>query len=189
MQPGPGLDLFHQLCLGPAVLQCGPEIPGALVKGLTALQDGHILRPAQLQGQHPQLRIVGIGPVEFPHPAQVSGGEALGLRVVLLEIFGRHHRRALLRAGADGPANLEVQFYLRHFGLHQNVQGCVHRGIVNRLSLVHPLILSGVLPQPESRKGKGGGAAALSLTAFCYRICTICSHSRICLVSMALLSW
>ena len=167
LQPCPSPDLFQQLRLCPAVLQRGPEIPGALPAALTALQDGHILRPAQLQGQCQEFWVVGVGPAGLPHPAQVAWGESLALRVVGLEILSGHHRRALLQAGADGPANFKVQFYLRHFGLHQNIQGCVHCGIVNRLSHVHRLILSGVLPQPESRKGKGGGAAALSLTAFC----------------------
>ena len=36
-----------------------------------------------------------------------------------------HHRRALLRASTDGPANLKVQFRLRQFGLQQGVQGLV----------------------------------------------------------------
>ena len=117
LQPGPGLDLFQQLRLCPAVLQRGPEIPSALVEALTAFQNGHVLCPAQFQGQRPQLRIVGIGTVEFPHPTQVAWGEALGLRVVLLEILGGHDRRTLLRAGAGSPANLKVQFHLWQFGL------------------------------------------------------------------------
>ena len=117
LQPNSGLDLPQQLRLGPAVLQRGPEIPGALPAALTALQDRRILRPAQFQGQRPQHWIVRIGPVEFPHPAQVPRGEALALRVVGLEIFGGHHRRALLLTGADSPANLKVQFHLWQFGL------------------------------------------------------------------------
>ena len=55
LQPCPGLDLLHQLRLGPVVLRLGPvvllsgpEIPGALPTDLTALQNGRILRPAQL---------------------------------------------------------------------------------------------------------------------------------------------
>ena len=162
LQPCPGLDLIQQLRLCPMVTQRGPEIPGALLAALTALQDDHILCPAQLQGQFQQLWVIDIGTVELPHPAQVAGREAPALGVVCLEIFGSHDRRALLQAGADSFANLKIQFYLPQLGLHQSVQGRVHRGIVNWLSLVHRLILSGVLPQPESRKGKGGGAAALA---------------------------
>ena len=48
LQPCPSLDLFQQLGLGPAVLQSGPEIPCAFLAAFTALQIGHILRPAQL---------------------------------------------------------------------------------------------------------------------------------------------
>ena len=47
-QPCPGLDLLHQLRLSPAVFQRSPEIPGAFLAAFTALQNGHILRPAQL---------------------------------------------------------------------------------------------------------------------------------------------
>ena len=50
LQPCPSPDLFQQLRLCPAVLQRGPEIPGTLPADLTALQDGHILRPTQFQG-------------------------------------------------------------------------------------------------------------------------------------------
>ena len=82
LQPNSGLDLPQQLRLGPAVLQRGPEIPGALPAALTALQDRHILRPAQLQGQRQEFWVVGVGPIELPHPAQVSGGDALARRVV-----------------------------------------------------------------------------------------------------------
>ena len=63
LQPYPGLDPLQQLRLGPSVLQCSPEIPGAFLAALTALQNGHILRPAQFQGRRSQLWIVGIGPV------------------------------------------------------------------------------------------------------------------------------
>ena len=48
LQPCPSQDLFQQLGLGPAVLQSGPEIPCAFLAAFTALQNGHILRPAQL---------------------------------------------------------------------------------------------------------------------------------------------
>ena len=87
LQPNSGLDLPQQLCLGPAALQRGPEIPGALPAVLTFFQNRRILRPAQLQGQRQEFWVIGVGPVELPHPAQVSGGESLGLRVVLLEIL------------------------------------------------------------------------------------------------------
>ena len=48
LQPCPSLDLLQQLGLGPAVLQSGPEILCAFLAAFTALQNGHILRPAQL---------------------------------------------------------------------------------------------------------------------------------------------
>ena len=143
MQPNSGLDLFHQLCLGPAVLQRGPEIPGALPAAFTALQDGRILRPAQLQGQRQEFWVVGVGPVELPHPAQVAWGEALGLRVVLLEILSGHDRRALLRAGTDGPANLEVQLHLGQSSGHELIQCPIHSAVICGFPGIHALLLSG----------------------------------------------
>ena len=143
LQPNSGLDLPQQLRLGPAVLQRGPEIPGALPAALTALQNRHILRPAQLQGQRQEYWVVGVGPVELPHPAQVPRGEALALGVVGLEILGGHDRRALLRAGADGPANLEVQLHLRKLRPHELIQRPVHGAVIGWFSDVHWVLLSG----------------------------------------------
>ena len=121
------------------MLQRGPEIPGTLLAALTAFQDGHILRPAQ----RPQFWIVGIGAVELPHPPQVSRGEAPGLRIVLLEILSGHHRRALLRAGADGPADCKVQLHLRELRPHELIQYPIHGAVIGWLSDVHWALLSG----------------------------------------------
>ena len=143
LQAGPGPDLFQQLRFCPAVLQRGPEIPGAFPASLTALQDGHILRPAQLQGQLLQLRIVGIGAVELPHPAQVSGREAPTPGVVGLEILSGHDRRALLRAGANGPADCKVQFCLRQASRHELIQRPVHGTVIGEFPGIHAVLLSG----------------------------------------------
>ena len=145
LQPNSGLDLPQQLCLGPAALQRGPEIPGALPAVLTFFQNRRILRPAQLQGQRQEFWVIGVGPVELPHPAQVSGGESLGLRVVLLEILSGHHRRALLRVGTDGPANLEVQLHLRKLRSHELIQCPIHGAVICGFPGIHVLLLSGAL--------------------------------------------
>ena len=130
LQPSPGLDLFQQLRLCPAVLQRGPEMPGALPAALTALQNRRILRPTHLQGQRQEYWVVGVGPAELPHPAQVPRGEAPAPRVVGLEILSGHHCRALLRAGADGPANLEVQLHLRELRSHELIQRSIHGAVL-----------------------------------------------------------
>ena len=143
LQPNSGLDLPQQLRLGPAVLQRGPEIPGALPAVLTFFQNRRILRPAQLQGQFQQFWVIGIGAVELPHPAQVPGGEAPAPRVVCLEILGCHHRRALLRAGTDGPANLEVQLHLRELRSHELIQHPIHGAVICGFPGIHVLLLSG----------------------------------------------
>lgn len=124
------------------VLQRDPEIPGALLDALTALQDGHVLRPAQLQGQFQKLRVVCIGPVELPHPAQVPGGKAFDCGVVCLEIFSGHDRRALLRAATDNSADLEVQHHLGELRHHELIQRLKHSVVISWFSDVHWLLLS-----------------------------------------------
>ena len=143
MQPCPGLNLIQQLRLDPAVLQCGPEIPSTLLDAFTAFQNGHILRPAQFQGQRQKFWVVGVGPVELPHPAQVSGGEAPAPRVVCLEILSGHHRRALLRAGTNDPADLKVQLHLREFRRHELIQRTVHGAVICGFPGIHVHLLSG----------------------------------------------
>ena len=93
--------------------------------------------PAQLQGQRQEFWVIGVGPVELPHPAQVSGGESLGLRVVLLEILSGHHRRALLRVGTDDLADLKVQLHLRELRPHELIQHPIHGAVIGWLSDVH----------------------------------------------------
>ena len=143
LQPNSGLDLPQQLRLGPAVLQRGPEIPGALPAALTFFQNRRILRPAQFQGQRQEFRVVGVGPAELPHPAQVAGGEAPAPRVVCLEILSGHHRRPLLRAGTNDPADLKVQLHLREFRPHELIQRLIHGTVIGWFSDVHWALLSG----------------------------------------------
>ena len=143
LQPSSGMNLIQQLRLCPDVLQRGPEIPGALPAALTFFQNRRILRPAQLQGQFQQFWVIGIGAVELPHPAQVPGGEAPAPRVVCLEILSGHHRRALLRAGTDGPANLEVQLHLRELRSHELIQHPIHGAVICGFPGIHVLLLSG----------------------------------------------
>ena len=145
MQPCPSPDLFQQLYLDPAVLQRGPEIPSTLLDAFTAFQNGHILRPAQFQGQRQEFWVVGVGPEELPHPAQVAWGETLGLRVVLLEIRSGHDRRALLRAGTDGHTDLKVQPHLRELHPHELIQRLIHGTVIDCFPDVHWLLLSGTL--------------------------------------------
>ena len=125
------------------MLQRSPEIPVALLAALTALQNGHVLRPAQFQGQRPQLQAIRIGPVKFPHPPQVSRGEASIPKVVCLEILGGHDRRALFRAGTDGPADLKVQLHLRETRPHELIQHPIHGAVIGWFSDVHWALLSG----------------------------------------------
>ena len=55
LQPSPGLDLFQQLRLCPAVLQRGPEMPGALpAAGLLPADKAGVLKVAE-QVHHPDV--------------------------------------------------------------------------------------------------------------------------------------
>ena len=140
-----GGDLFRQFTLGPAVLCRRVQIPRPLLRGEFRLQNDHVPRPAQPQRQGPLFRGIGIGPVELPHPAQVPGRETLGCGIVRLKVLGGHHRRALLRAGTDGSADLEVPFRLRQIRRHETVQRLVHGTVVYGFSDVHGSLLSGVV--------------------------------------------
>ena len=147
MQPCPGMNLIQQLRLDPAVLQCGPKIPGTLLDAFTAFQNDHILRPAQFQGQRQEFRVVVVGPAELPHPAQVAGGETPAPGVVCLEVLSGHHRRALLRAGADSHTDLKVQPHLRKLHPHELIQRLIHGTVIDYFPDVHWLLLSGA-PRP-----------------------------------------
>ena len=144
-QVGLGSDLRRKLTLGPVVLRRCVQIPRPLLRGESRLQDDRVLRPSQPHRQLTLFRSLGVGPVEFPHPAQVPGRETLDRGVVRLKVLSGHHRRALLRAGTDSPADLEVPFHLRQSRRHETVQRLVHGAVVCGFSDVHGSLLSGAV--------------------------------------------
>ncbi len=108
-----GGDLSLKLQLRPLELTGCPDIPYPLLVGQIRFQDDHILRPANGHGHSHNLRIVFIGTVELPHPAQVPGREAGNVRVRIMQVFRCGSSGAFLRSAADYPANLAAQFHLR----------------------------------------------------------------------------
>ena len=64
---------------------------------------------------------------------------------MFLKVLGGYDRRAFLRAGADGPADLKVQLHLRQLHCHDLIQRLVHGAVVHGFSAVHGFLLSGVM--------------------------------------------
>ena len=130
-------DLSLELQLCPSKLLNGPDVPCPLLGGQLRLQNDYVLRPADGHGLSQHLWCALIGAIKFPHPAQVPGGEAGGIRVRSTQILGYGDSGAFLRPAADQPSNLTVQFHLRQVCRHQGIQRCEHGAVVNRLSDIH----------------------------------------------------
>lgn len=138
------MNLLHQGRFCPAKLTYCPDIPNSLFETLTTLQDGHILCPADGHGRFHDLRGVLIGPIKLAHPAEVSGREALSVRILFAEILSSGDSRALFRSGADKLTEFAVQLHLQQSRFHQRIQSCKHGAVIYRFSNIHRLLLSGV---------------------------------------------
>ena len=130
-------DSLLEFQLRPAELPSRFDVPCPLLGSQLRLQNDYVLRPADGHGLSQHLWCVLIGAVKLPHPAQVSGGEAGGIRVRSTQILGCGDSGVLLWLAADQPANLAVQFHLRQVCRHQSVQRREHGAVVNGLSDVH----------------------------------------------------
>jgi len=130
-------NLPLQLHLRPSKPPYCLDIPHPLLDSQLRLQDDSILCPADGHGLGQHLRGAFVGAVEFPHPAQVPGGEAGGVRICGAQIFCCGHRRALLRPAADQPAYLTVQLHLRQSCRDQLVQHSEHGAVVCGFPDVH----------------------------------------------------
>ncbi len=138
------MDLLQQLRLCPAELLCRPNVPDSFFEALTALQNGRVLRPADGHGLCHDLRCVRIRPPEVTHPTEISGGEALGVRMGFAKILGGGNSRPFFRPGTDELADFIVQFHLRQSGSHQCIQGVEHGAVIYGFPNVHELLLSSV---------------------------------------------
>ena len=126
-----------ELQLRPAELPSRFDVPCLFLGSQLRLQNDYVLRPADGHGLSQHLWCALIGAVELPHPAQVPGGEAGGVRVCGAQIFRSGDSGTLLWSATDQPANLTVQFHLRQVRRHQGVQHREHGAVVNRFSDIH----------------------------------------------------
>ena len=130
-------DPLLEFQLRPAELPSRFDVPCPLLGGQLRLQDDHILSPADGHGLSQHFRCALIGTIELPHPAQVPGGEAGGVRVRAAQVLRSGDSGAFLCPAADQPTNPAIQFHLRKICRHQGVQRREHGAVVNRFSDVH----------------------------------------------------
>ena len=130
-------DPLLEFQLRPAELPSRFDVPCPLLGGQLRLQDDHILSPADGHGLSQHLWYALIGAIELPHPAQVPGGEAGGVRVRAAQVLCSGDSGAFLCPAADQPTNPAIQFHLRKICRHQGVQRREHGAVVNRFSDVH----------------------------------------------------
>ena len=97
-------DISGQLQLRPAELPSRFDVPCPLLGSQLRLQNDHVLCPADGHGLTQHFRCALIGAVELPHPAQVPGGEARGVRVCAAQILRSGDSGAFLWPAADQPA-------------------------------------------------------------------------------------
>ena len=142
---GGGCDAVCQLQFRPSKLTRRPDVPCPLLERQLRFQDDHILRPADGHGLGQHFRRFGICAVKIPHPPQVPGGEARGIRVGAVQVLRSRHRRALLRPAADQSANFTVQLHLGQICRPQRVQRCEQDAVIGGLPDVHRLFLSGAV--------------------------------------------
>ena len=118
-------DAFGEFHLGPAKLLCCPEIPLTKLHTQIRFHNDYILRPADLQREGQQSRMVFIGAVKIPHPADISGRETMDIRVALGQVFRRRDSGTLFRTQADSLANGAVQCHLLYLSCHRLVKSHV----------------------------------------------------------------
>ncbi len=133
-----GLDHPLKLQLRPSKLPRRLNVPGPLLKRQLCLQNDHVLCPANRHGPGQHFWGAFVCAIKLPHPTQVSGREAGGVRIRTVQILRRCDSRALFRPATDQFTNLSVQLHLRQSFRHQRVQRSEHGAVVYRLSDVHP---------------------------------------------------
>lgn len=108
-------NFLQEFGLSPAETADSSDEPGTLFGRHAVLQNDDILCPADGHGFCQYLWRVFICPEKLPHPAQIPGGEAGNVRVILAKILGGSNSGSFLRPGADELANLIIQLHLRQF--------------------------------------------------------------------------
>ena len=126
-----GSDFPLQLQLRPSRLAGGPDVPCPLLERQLRFQNNRVLRPSNGHGLGQHFRHTLIGAVKLPHPPEISGGEAGGVRICGAQIFRSGNGCAFLWPVADQPANPAVQVHLRQIRRHQGVQRREHGAVIN----------------------------------------------------------
>ena len=180
----------QQFCFLPSKTQCGADVPCPFLVTAASLQNRHILRPAEVHRQAHDFGGFLIGRVKCPHTAHIAGRKAIGCGISDSQIFRGHNSRTFLHSAADQPTDLTVQFYLWELCRHKLVQFRKQVAVVCGLANVHGL--SPFRRNAPDQRSKQRKARRCHRVFLCFdllqMIRTICSHSRMCFSSMALLS-
>ena len=190
MQPRLRFYGGQQFCFLPSKTQCGSDVPRPFFAAAAPLQNRHIPRPAETHRQPYDFRGFLVGCVKHAHTAHIARRKALGCGIGRLQVFRRRDSRAFFAPAADQPANLAVQFHLRELRRNSGVQCGKHGGVVCWLADIHGL--SPFRRDAPDQRSKQRKARRCHRVFLCFdllqMIRTICSQSRICFSSMALLS-
>ena len=138
-QMSPCRNIALEVCLRPAELPGGTQIPAPFIQVQLCFQNDYILCPADFHGQLQQFRLPAIRPVEVPHPAQIARGEAGSILVTAFQIFGGCDGGSLFRSLADQRTQLAVQLHLRHCCGHCRIHSGEHGGVIDVFADVHSL--------------------------------------------------
>ena len=180
----------QKFCFLPSKTQCGADVPRPFLVTAASLQNRHILRPAEVHRQAHDFGGFLIGRVKCPHTAHIAGRKAVGCGIGRLQVFRCRDSRAFLRSAADHSANLAVQFHLRELCRHKRVQCGEHGDVICGFANVHGL--SPFRRGAPDQRSKQRKARRCHRVFLCFdllqMIRTICSQSRMCFSSMALLS-
>ena len=146
--------------------------------------------PAEVHRQPYDFRGFLVGCVKCPHTAHIAGREALGCGIGRLKIFRCRDSRAFFAPAADQPTNFTVQFHLRELCRHKRVPCGEHGDVICGFANVHGL--SPFRRGAPDQRSKQRKARRCHRVFLCFDLLqmtrTICSHSRMCFSSMALLS-
>ncbi len=158
-----------------------------LIHGQICLHDNHVLRPPNQESLMQNVRCRFIGSEKVPHPAEIPRRKARVVGAFGCKILCCRHSCSFFCSGADQFPDFEIQLHLRQISSKRLIQTSVHCAVINGLSDVHGLLLSGamrLIPQITAKRN----TAYFCRTSLCrdfYITCTICSQSRICLLSIA----
>lgn len=151
------LNLRHESQLGPTKLLGGADVPRPLLRCKPSFENDDILRPANHHGSKHRIRFALISKIELPHPAHISRGETVDVRMRSLNILRNRHRRALFRASSNQTSNLAAGFHLRQLRRQDGINLLEQFAVVDVLSDIHRLPLSGaarhIIMQGKGKRG------------------------------------